>query len=160
MFFARKDWWRVRRTLQDCVIAARKRVGEPSGLDEGGAYWVVGRCGLRPGVPHLTEAALVLRHYRSGEVVAEVEATISYVNDSVSDEAVFPAPLLLRCPSVEQVITLLMSFGLECDGEYREYPEYRPHRPACAGPQQRELTEMLSGLGLVAALPAPDEVAA
>lgn len=142
------------KTLKELVIESKCRRGPADGTDKRGAFWNgsvtkirrSGGDGIGQSSADVTHT-LHLKHYRSGEVRAVVKIDRYHQNGSYSGGGTewVGVSQILDCATVEEVITALINAGSEESG--RLYSEY----------YEEELTQLLTGLGMVESLPAPDE---
>jgi hypothetical protein len=146
------------KTLKELVEAQKCRHGFAAGTTKAGAYWLSGKVTLRrcggDGVGQSgsdVEYFLALRHYRSGEVRAVVQCETWHQNDGTNNQYV-TQKALLDCLTVEDVIVELKK-GAAFSGDGGRETVY-------SDSHENELSEMLTGLGLPVAAPAPDEAPA
>jgi len=142
------------KSLKDLIIEQKARKGPASGTDKRGAYWIVkaittrsaGGDGIGQSAPSLNYD-LQLRHYRSGDVRAMIERDAWHQNGSYGGGGTSWHGVggILECTTAEEVIVELLNAGSEETG--RLFSE--SHRG--------ELVSGLAGIGLLEALPAPDE---
>ena len=142
------------QTLKELIENKKCRTGKAYGTSKQGAFWLAvvpiqirsyGGDGIGQSRADFRNY-LQLRHYRDGKVKAVVNFHSWHQN--CGDENTYVTAPILDCVSVEDVIVSLMTVNDREDHAYGEETG------------RENLIAALTGLGLVEALPAPDEVAA
>lgn len=147
------------KTVEDLVVAAKCRKGSAVDVDERGAYWVAlsvctrayGSGGIGNEAPSV-EVILELRHYRSGGVVAFLRKEQWHQNTGENVlEMETPPDTILSCTTVEDVVVSLYDMDIE---DPQDCPESTAayHRS-----KYPEVKREFARLGLIVALPGPDE---
>lgn len=143
------------KTLEELVIESKSRKGVADGTTKNGAFWIAGRAVIRSyGGDGIGQSSthwkhhLHLRHYRNGEVKAVVHICGYHQNNGDTD--IYRTVNILHCETVEDVITVLKGVTHQrndMDDGVAIYSNWG----------EDVLTGMLTGLGLLDCLTAPDE---
>ena len=144
------------KTLKDLVIEQKCRKGESHAKTKDGAFWLAapevqirsyGGDGIGNNGSDRTQH-LQLRHYRSGEVKAYAHFHSWHQNYGSSDR--YTSLDILGCTTIEDVIASLLTTKMRSDYDSDGDSVYSSYN-------ENDLTDALAALGMVVALPAPDE---